>query len=124
MQRAFLATLLLVLPACIGAARAQDAEAGKQVFKSICNLCHEATEGKNRVGPSLYGVVGRRSGAMPGFTYSAVVAQGGVVWTEANLDSWITAPQTFMPGNRMTYSGLKDDKKRHNVIAYLKTLHH
>lgn len=109
----------LTLPAC-----AQDAEAGKAVFKSICNLCHEAGEGRNRVGPSLYGVVGRRAGTEAGFTYSDVVKGSGITWTEDMLDSWISGPQKVVPGNRMTYAGLKDDKKRHDLIAYLKTLHH
>ncbi len=105
-------------------AHAQDAEAGKTVFKTICNLCHEAIEGKNRVGPSLYGVVGRKSGTLPLFNYSEVLKGAGMIWTEETLDKWINSPQTTVPGTRMTYGGLKDDKKRHDVIAFLKTLHH
>lgn len=105
-------------------AHAQDAEAGKQVFKSICNLCHDAAEGKNRVGPSLFGVVGRHSGSIVGFTYSDVLNGSGIVWNEEMLDKWIGGPQAVVPGTRMTYGGLKDEKKRHDVIAYLKTLHH
>ncbi len=105
-------------------AHAQDAEAGKVVFKNICNLCHEASEGKNRVGPSLYGVVGRKAGTLPGFNYSEVVKGSGFVWTNETLDKWIASPQTTVPGTRMTYAGLKDDKKRHDVIAFLDTLHH
>ena len=76
-------------------AHAQDAEAGKAVFKNICNLCHEANEGKNRVGPSLYGVVGRKAGTMPGFNYSDVVKGAGFIWTEEMLDKWIASPQTY-----------------------------
>ena len=125
MKRALLvAGFLACLAGSMLPALAQDAEAGKQVFKSICNLCHEATEGKNRIGPSLYGVVGRRSGNMPDFTYSDVLKGSGITWTEDMLDKWINAPQNTVPGTRMTYTGLKDDKKRHDVIAFLKTLHH
>ena len=117
------AGLLLALPLA-PAAHAQDADAGKSVFKAICNLCHEAVEGKNRVGPSLYGVVGRHAGTSPGFTYSDVVGHMDVIWTEQNIDKWITAPQSYAPGTKMTYGGLKDERKRKDVIAYLKTLHH
>ena len=125
MKRVFLVVgVLFSVTGSVLPARAQDAEAGKAVFKAICNLCHEASEGKNRVGPSLYGVVGRKSGTLPGFNYSEVVKGAGMTWTEEALDKWINSPQTTVPGTRMTYSGLKDDKKRHDVIAFLKTLHH
>ncbi len=125
MKRVLLvAGVLFYAPGSMPVAHAQDAEAGKAVFKAICNLCHEAVEGKNRVGPSLYGVVGRKSGTLPGFNYSEVVKGAGMIWTEETLDKWINSPQTTVPGTRMTYSGLKDDKKRHDVIAFLNTLHH
>jgi len=125
MKRSLLfAGFLFSVSGPIPSAHAQDAEAGKAVFKSICNLCHEAIEGKNRVGPSLYGVVGRRAGTAPGFTYSDVVKGSGLIWTEENLERWISGPQSVVPGTKMTYTGLKDDKKRHDVIAFLKTLHH
>ncbi len=125
MKRSLLvAGFLACIPGFILPAHGQDPEAGKIVFKSICNLCHEAIEGKNRVGPSLYGVVGRRAGGMPDFTYSPVLKGSGITWNEEMLDKWIGGPQSVVPGTRMTYGGLKDDKKRHDVIAYLKTLRH
>ena len=125
MKRALLvAGFLFTVPGSMLPARAQDAAAGQVVFKSICNLCHDATEGKNRVGPSLYGVVGRRSGSIQGFTYSDVLKGSGITWNEDMLDKWIGGPQSVVPGTRMTYGGLKDDKKRHDVIAFLKSLHH
>ena len=125
MKRALLVGGFLVcLPGFIPPAQAQDAEAGKLVFKSICNLCHEAVEGRNRVGPSLYGVIGRHAGSVPGYAYSDVVKGSGITWDEDLLDQWINAPQRVVPGTKMTYAGLKDDKKRHDLIAFLKTLHH
>ena len=115
-----IAGFLVVVPP----AHAQDAQAGKIVFESICNLCHEAGEGQNRVGPSLYGVVGRRAGTISGFTYSEVVKGSGIIWTETELDKWISGPKRYVPGTRMSYAGLTDEQMRHDLIAYLKTLHH
>lgn len=125
MKRALLvAGFFLTVAGSMPSARAQDAEEGKKIFKSICNLCHEAVEGKNRVGPSLYGVYGRTSGTAPGFAYSDGVKAIHLVWNDQTLDRWINSPQATVPGTKMTYTGLKDDKKRHDVIAFLKTLHH
>jgi cytochrome c2 len=104
-------------------AQAGDPEAGKQVFKSICNLCHEAIAGKNRVGPSLYGVVGRHSGTVPGFNYSDANKASNLVWTVDVLSKYLADPQKIVPGTKMTYAGLKDDQKRADLIAYLSTLH-
>ena len=124
MKRALLvAGLLVSVPVSAPPARAQDTEAGKTVFKTICNLCHEAVENKNRVGPSLYGVVGRHAGTLPGFAYSDVLKASGITWTEDQLNSWIISPQHLVPGTKMTYAGLKDDTKRRDLIAFLKTLH-
>jgi cytochrome c len=110
----------LVLPA--GAARAGDAEAGKQAFRSICSLCHDTAEGRNRVGPSLFGVVGRKTGSVPGYSYSDANKNSGIVWTVAVLDRYLVAPQVVVPGTKMGYPGMKDDQKRADLIAYLETL--
>ena len=124
MKRALLvAGFLLSLPFAAPLAQAQDAEAGKKVFKSICNLCHENIKNKNRVGPSLYGVIGRHSGIVPGFAYSDANKNSGIVWTEDVLFNYDEDPQKMVPGTKMTYTGLKDPQKRRDLIAYLKTLH-
>jgi cytochrome c len=117
------AGLLLTAPALVRPAQAQDAEAGKAIFKSICNLCHENIKNKNRVGPSLYGVVGRHSGIIPGFAYSDANKNSGITWTEDVLFKYEEDPQKMVPGTKMTYTGLKDPQKRKDLIAYLKTLH-
>lgn len=125
MKRAlFIAGVLAAATALVPPAHAQDAAAGKAVFKSICNLCHDSVEGKNRVGPSLYGVVGRRAGSIPNYAYSDVVKSSGITWNEQTIDKWISGPQAVLPGTKMTYGGLKDEQKRRDVIAFLKTLHH
>ncbi len=124
MKRSLLvAGFLVAAPGWMLPAHAQDAEEGKKIFKSICNLCHENIRNKNRVGPSLYGVVGRHSGMIPGFAYSDANKNSGITWTEDVLFQYEEDPQKMVPGTKMTYTGLKDPQKRHDLIAYLKTLH-
>jgi cytochrome c len=103
-------------------ARAQDAEAGKTVFKQICSICHDVVAGRNRVGPSLFGIVGRKTGEEPGFHYSAANKNANLTWDDATLDKYLAAPRQVVPGTIMAYAGLKDDKKRKDLIAYLATL--
>jgi cytochrome c len=124
MKRLIVAAIVVASAATLTwPAQAGDPEAGKQVFKSICNLCHEAIAGKNRVGPSLYGVVGRHSGTVPGFNYSDANKASNLVWTVDVLNKYLADPQKIVPGTKMTYAGLKDDQKRADLIAYLSTLH-
>jgi cytochrome c len=125
MARSFLAlavvaasTLLIALPA-----RAQNADAGKTAFKQQCGLCHDVAAGKNRVGPSLFGVVGRKSGTVDGFHYSDANKGSGITWDEATLDKYLTDPRAVVPGTTMTYAGVKNDQTRHDIIAFLATLH-
>lgn len=104
-------------------ARAGDVAAGEAVFKQQCTACHSAAAGKNLIGPSLAGIVGRRSGSVEGFHYSNSNKAANVTWTESELDLYIMAPKTVVAGTTMTYPGLKDGTKRANLIAYLATLH-
>lgn len=104
-----------------GAAQAADAAAGKDVFK-VCMACHTTEQGKNKVGPSLHGVVGRQAAAVDGFKYSGPMkekAAGGLTWTPENLDAYIKAPKEIVPGGTMAFAGLKDDTKRADLIAFL-----
>ena len=104
-------------------AHAQNADNGKTVFKQICSLCHEALPDRNRVGPTLFGVVGRKAGTVPGFHYSDQNIASGLTWDPATLDRYIANPRGVVPGTKMAYGGLKDDQKRQDLIAYLATLH-
>lgn len=104
-------------------ARAADATAGQAVFKQQCSICHSPVAGKNMIGPSLFGVVGRKAGSEPGYSYSAANKNSGITWTEAELETYLEAPMKVVPGTKMTYAGLKDATKRADVIAYLATLH-
>ena len=105
-----------------GSAWAGDPAAGQAVFKTQCGICHSVVEGKNMVGPSLFGVIGRKSGSVTGFHYSAANRDADITWDAAILDKYLTAPREVVPGTIMTFPGLPDDTKRADVIAYLETL--
>ncbi len=116
-----LAGLALALAPTLALAEG-DAVAGKEVFKK-CMACHSPAETKNKVGPHLVGIVGRKTASVEGFKYSdAMKAKGaeGLVWDEANLTIYLKAPKAFVVGTKMTFSGLKEDADIANVIAYLK----
>ena len=103
-------------------AQAADPAAGKAVFGSLCSICHSVQPGKNGIGPSLFGVVGRKTGSVPGFHYSPANQNANLTWDEATLDKYLQSPRAVIPGTIMTYAGLKDDTKRADLIAYLATL--
>ncbi|HEX2942635.1 MAG TPA: cytochrome c family protein [Rhodopila sp.] len=112
----------LLLTAASLPATAADPAAGKQVFQNVCSICHSVQPGQNKIGPTLFGVVGRKTGAVPGYSYSAANKAADITWTEANLDKYLEAPRAMIPGTKMTYGGLKDPTKRANLVAYLATL--
>ena len=78
--------------------------------------------GKNLIGPSLAGVVGRAAGQVPGFAYSPALKESGVVWNADALNQYLEAPQKFIPKNKMAFPGLRLESERMNVIAYLASL--
>ncbi len=91
-------------------------------FNGHCRECHAFDKGDNRLGPSLYGVVGRKAGIVAGFAYSDSLKSSGVTWDEKTLDKWITNPNAVVPGNNMgaIFSGLADADQRAKIIAFLK----
>jgi cytochrome c len=101
---------------------AQDAENGAKVFKK-CMACH-AVDDKNKIGPSLKGIVGRKAATVEGFKYSdAMLAKAaeGVVWDEATLTAYLPDPKAFVPGTKMVFPGLKKPEEVTDLIAFLKT---
>ena len=116
----FAVLLAAVWPLSVHAA---DAGAGQAVFKSQCGICHSPLPEKNMVGPSLFGLIGRKSGSVPGFHYSAANKAAEITWNAEILDKYLTSPRDVVPGTIMTYAGLKDAAKRADLIAYLETLH-
>ena len=103
---------------------AGDAAAGKSAY-GRCAACHSITPGRNGVGPSLFGVVGRKAGSLEGFKYSDAMVESGVIWSTSTLDSHLADIKGFIPGNRMGIfypAGVADADDRANIIAYLETL--
>jgi cytochrome c len=96
-----------------------DSAKGKKVFAK-CMACHTTEAGKNKVGPTLHGIFGRKSGTVEGFTYSDAMKNAGITWSEAELDKYLTNPKKDVPGNKMAFPGLPKPDDRANVIAYLK----
>jgi len=95
-----------------------DASAGRQVFRK-CQACHSLEPGKNLVGPSLAGIMGKKSGSDANFNYSPPMKQAGITWTPQTLDQYLADPQKAVPGNRMPFPGLKSEHDRADIIAFL-----
>jgi cytochrome c len=99
-----------------------SASHGAQIAKQ-CEVCHNFQEGQGpKIGPDLYGVVGRPVASVPGFHYTAALKAKGGTWTFDALDKWLTDPRADVPGTAMTFAGLKNEKQRADVIAYLDSL--
>lgn len=119
MRRFLTIAAVAVFP--LAAHAAGDAAAGKAVF-SQCAICHSNEKGVNRVGPSLFGVVGRQSHSEPGYTYSPAMMKHDVVWDADTLNVYLADPRKVVPGTKMIFPGIKNEAKRADVIAYLATL--
>jgi cytochrome c len=115
--------LLALLVASTGTAAAQNAEQGESVFKK-CRICHDVGEGaKNKIGPLLNNIVGRKAASIEGYAYSSdlkALAEQGFVWNETNLDKYLDNPKSVVGKGKMVFPGLKDEQDRKDVIAYLK----
>lgn len=96
-----------------------DYNLGRRTFKN-CQSCHTITEGgRNLVGPNLHGVFGRTVGTADGFQYSRALEAENFEWTPERLEEWLANPGDYLPGNRMTFAGVRRPADRHAVIAYL-----
>jgi len=111
---AALATILLGAPA-----RAADVAHGQEVYRA-CAACH--TEKPDALGPSIKGVIGRKSAALDDFRYSNPMRRANLVWDEANLRQFLADPQAKVAGTRMPFGGLGDPKDIDDVVGYLATL--
>lgn len=86
----------------------------------VCRACHQiGPNAKNGIGPVLNGVVGRKAGTYPGYSYSAANKSSGITWTPAELQKYLDNPQKVVPGTKMAFGGIHDPKKVDDVIAYL-----
>jgi cytochrome c2 len=95
-----------------------DAQRGTQVYAQ-CKICHSLEAGKNMIGPSLYGLIGRKAGSLPGFAYSPAMKNSNVTWNNDTLSKYLTDPKAFIPGDKMAFTGIKDPSKLGDLLAYL-----
>jgi cytochrome c2 len=95
-----------------------DPAAGEKVFKQ-CQTCHYIVQGKNFTGPTLYGIIGRTAGTVPGFSYSKANKESGKVWTEQAMFEYLENPRKTIPGTKMSFVGLKKPQDRADVIAFI-----
>ncbi len=108
--------LLAALPAPYNAA---DLKNGQAKF-GLCRSCHTITPGgANMTGPNLHGIFGQPAARNPQYRYSEVLKNAGIVWDAPHLDEWLANPRTYLPGNKMSFVGLKDAKDRTDLIAFL-----
>ena len=116
--------LLAVLAGAVSlpARAAGDVDKGKDVFATECAECHSAREGKNKKGPSLFAVVGRKAATVADATYSDALKASGILWSPDKVDAYVTAPKKLVPGGKMKYDGLASAAERADLIAYLATL--
>src|SRR5438874_3459223 len=111
--------LLIVTQAAFGAG---DAKRGAQIFQA-CMACHSVAEGEHLTGPSLAHVWNNKAGSVPDFQrYSEAIKRAGITWDEPTLDKWLASPQALVPGTSMTFAGLKEQRDRLDVAAYLRAV--
>ena len=120
---AIAAALALAVAAPAAPAFAADAEAGAKIFRKKCKTCHTVDEGgKKKVGPNLWAIYDADAGKNEGFKYSKAMANFGGKWDEKTLDAFLKKPRNVVKRTKMAFVGLKKEKDRAAVIAYLKTL--
>jgi cytochrome c len=100
-----------------------DPAAGRAFAQHACGSCHSFDKGGNaRLGPNLYGVTGATKATHPHYTYSDALQAKGGVWSDDDLNHFLYHPRAYVPGSKMYFGGIRDDKDRANVIAWLHTL--
>lgn len=118
-MRRLTAILMLTALPVPKAAVAADAAAGQAVFNR-CKICHTIEAGgRNAVGPNLHGIFGRKAGTVGNFAYSEAMKQSAIVWNDDTLAKYLRNPKQFVPGDKMAFPGLKDDKQIADLLAYL-----
>ena len=95
-----------------------DVQRGAQVFAQ-CKVCHSLEAGKNVLGPSLHGLIGRKAGSVPGYAYSPAMKNANVTWNDDTLSKYLSDPKAFIPGDKMPFAGIKDPSKLGDLLAYL-----
>jgi cytochrome c len=119
MKRLTLSALVAISSLAAPVALAQDVAAGKTSFNK-CMACHAVGEGaKNKVGPELNGLDGRHSGTAEGYSYSDANKNSGITWNEAQFKDYIKDPKAKIPGTKMVFAGIKNEKEAGDLWAFL-----
>ena len=110
---------MIIIILTVSIANTADPVKGKKAFKK-CAACHSLEEGKNKIGPPLNNLLGRKAGSVDGYKYSKAMKNSGVVWDEESLDKFITKPRKFIPKTKMSFRGIKKKSLRDDLISFLK----
>ena len=116
------ATIVTIVSSTIGITHstAQDIDAGERSFRK-CQPCHDIGQGaKNKIGPILNGLDGRKAGSVANYSYSAPNKESDITWNETTFKEYITDPRTKIPGTKMVFPGIKDEKEQKDLWGYLK----
>lgn len=97
-----------------------EVERGARMYR-FCVGCHSLKAGEFRLGPPLAGLIGRRAGTVAGYRYSRALRKSGILWNATTLDGWLANPKKFVPGSRMPFSGIRNDRVRADLIAFLES---
>jgi nitrite reductase (NO-forming) len=115
-----LAIAIFLLSSAAALAQSDSVADGKKVFRK-CAACHSLESGRNKVGPNLANVIGQKAAGVESYNYSSALERSGIVWTEDNLSKFLEQPSKLVPGTKMLFPGLKTEKDRAAVIAYMKS---
>mmetsp|Transcript_74108 Transcript_74108/g.221168 ORF Transcript_74108/g.221168 Transcript_74108/m.221168 type:complete len:115 (-) Transcript_74108:177-521(-) len=97
-----------------------DTKKGAKLFKAKCAQCHTIEKGGNaKQGPPLWALFGRQSGTYDGFNYSEANKESGIIWSDKHLYEYLINPKKYMPGTKMVFAGLKKEKERADLCAYI-----
>lgn len=108
------------LVASASGAFAADIAVGETIYNQKCKVCHYIGEGaKNFVGPELNGLIGRKTGAVEGYSYSEANKNSGLTWDEATLNEYLVNPKAKIPGTKMIFAGMPKEGDRENLVAYI-----
>ena len=119
MKKLVIIASVLVAVSSIASAEG-DIKAGKKVFKK-CKACHSLKPEDNKVGPTLYNIIGAEAGMNPGFRYSKAMTEAGLVWDVETLAAFVTKPKDVVPRTSMAFAGLKKAEQVDDLIAYLQS---
>jgi len=120
-SKTMIMTAMIAMIGVSSPSQAADIKAGEKVFKK-CKACHVVDAEKNKTGPHLVNVMGRKAGSLESYSkYSKAMVAADVIWDEVTLDAYLEKPKKYIKGTKMAFAGLRKEKDRANVIAYLKS---